>query len=75
MAKYADYIELSPGYESVVDTSIESRDPGFWAKYIVNDDMVTAVDIIATSLRREDDDKIRLWLPEVNPLFRSVYYL
>lgn len=63
MAKYADYIELSPGYESVVDTSIEARDPGFWAKYIVNDDMVTAVDIIATSLRREDDDKIRhFWL-------------
>lgn len=63
MAKYADYIELSPGYESVVDTSIETRDPGFWAKYIVNDDMVAAVDLIATSLRREDDDKIRhFWL-------------
>ena len=63
MAKYSDYIELSPGYESVVDTSIESRDPGFWAKYIVNDDMVAAVDQIATSLRREDDDKIRhFWL-------------
>lgn len=63
MAKYSDYIELSPGYESVVDTSIESRDPGFWAKYIVNDDMVSAVDQIATSLRREDDDKIRhFWL-------------
>ncbi len=64
MAKfYSDYIELSPGYESVVDTSIESRDPGFWAKYIVNDDMVAAVEQIATSLRREDDDKIRhFWL-------------
>lgn len=64
MAKrYSDYIELSPGYESVVDTSIESRDPGFWSRYIVNDDMVAAVDQIATSLRREDDDKIRhFWL-------------
>lgn len=63
MARYSDYIELSPGYESVVDTSIESRDKGFWQKYIVNDDMVSAVDKITTSLRREADDRIRhFWL-------------
>lgn len=64
MAKYySDLIELSPGYESVVDASIESRDREFWTRYIVNDDMVQAVDTIARSLRREDPDSIRhFWL-------------
>lgn len=64
MAKYySDLIELSPGYESVVDASIESRDREFWTRYIVNDDMVQAVDTVARSLRREDPDSIRhFWL-------------
>lgn len=61
--KYADLIELSPGYESVVDTTIESRDRDFWLRYIVNSDMVNAVDIITNALRREQDDAIRhFWL-------------
>lgn len=60
MAKYySDFIELSPGYESVVDASIESRDREFWTRYIVNDDMVSAVDTIARSLRRDSDDATR----------------
>lgn len=64
MAKYySDLIELSPGYESVVDASIETRDREFWTRYIVNDDMVQAVDTIAKSLRREDPESIRhFWL-------------
>lgn len=61
--KYSDLIELSPGYESVVDTTIESRDRDFWLRYIVNSDMVNAVDTITNSLRREQDDAIRhFWL-------------
>ena len=64
MAKYySDFIELSPGYESVVDASIESRDREFWTRYIVNDDMVAAVDTVARSLRRDSDDATRhFWL-------------
>ena len=64
MAKYySDFIELSPGYESVVDASIESRDREFWTRYIVNDDMVVAVDTVARSLRRDNDDATRhFWL-------------
>lgn len=64
MAKYySDFIELSPGYESVVDATIESRDREFWTRYIVHDDMVAAVDIISRVLKRHDDEQIRhFWL-------------
>ncbi len=30
MAKYSKYIELRPGYESVVDAGSEDRNPNLW---------------------------------------------
>jgi len=54
--KYYDYIELSPGYESVVDEKTEERQEGYWRKYIVNDDIVKAIEKVYKSLRRENDD-------------------
>lgn len=30
MAKYNSYIELRPGYESVVDIGSEERNPNLW---------------------------------------------
>ena len=52
--KYDSFIELTPGYESVVDISSDSRNADFWSRYIVNDDMVTAVRLLAKSLRPDD---------------------
>lgn len=39
MAKYSKYIELRPGYESVVDLRSEERNPNLWQEYIVHEDM------------------------------------
>ena len=52
--KYDSFIELTPGYESVVDISSDSRNADFWSRYIVNDDMVTAVRLLSKSLRPDD---------------------
>ncbi len=62
--KYDSFIELTPGYESVVDISSDSRDANFWSHYIVNDDMVTAVKLLASSLRPDDpnEDVWHYWI-------------
>lgn len=62
--KYESFIELTPGYESVVDISSDSRDANFWSHYIVNDDMVTAVKLLASSLRPDDpnEDVWHYWI-------------
>ncbi len=62
--KYDAFIELVPGYESVVRISSDSKDADFWSHYIVNDDMVTAVKLIAKSLRPDDpgEDVWHYWL-------------
>lgn len=62
--KYDAFIELTPGYESVVDISSDSKDADFWSRYIVNDDMVTAVKLLARSLRPYDpnEDVWHYWL-------------
>ena len=39
MAKYNSYIELRPGYESVVDIDSEERNPNLWQEYIVHEDI------------------------------------
>lgn len=61
--KYSSFIELTPGYESVVNLNSDS-DAQFWSRYIVNDDMVVAVDLLAQSLRPEDpvEDVWHYWL-------------
>lgn len=62
--KYDSFIELTPGYESVVDISSDSRNADFWTRYIVNDDMVTAVKLLACSLRPDDpnEDVWHYWI-------------
>ena len=55
--KYDSFIELTPGYESVVDIGSDSRNVDFWSRYIVNDDMVTAVRLLAKSLRPDDPNE------------------
>lgn len=62
--KYDSFIELTPGYESVVDISADSKNADFWSRYIVNDDMVTAVKLLARSLRPDDpnEDVWHYWI-------------
>ena len=63
MAKYNNFIELSPHYESVVDIGSDSRNPDMWHEYIVHEDMITAMDKICDSLKYEDPDKRRsFWI-------------
>lgn len=61
---YDSFIELTPGYESVVDISSDSRDAEFWRRYIVNEDMVSAVKLLAKSLRPDDlnEDVKHYWI-------------
>ncbi len=62
--KYDSFIDLTPGYESVVDISSDSKSADFWSRYIVNDDMVTAVKLLSKSLRPDDpnEDVWHYWI-------------
>lgn len=60
MAKYDSFIELTPGYESVINLSSKKDDNDFWKHYIVNDDMVKAIRLICKSLK-PDDVKNDVW--------------
>ena len=60
MAKYDAFIELTPGYESVINLSSKKDDNDFWKHYIVNDDMVKAIRMINKSLK-PDDIKNDVW--------------
>ena len=60
MAKYDSFIELTPGYESVINLSSKKDDTDFWKHYIVNDDMVKAIRLISKSLK-PDDIKNDVW--------------
>lgn len=62
--RYDSFIDLTPGYESVVDISSDSNNADFWSRYIVNDDMVTAVRLLAKSLRPDDpnEDVWHYWI-------------
>ena len=63
MAKYSQYIEISPDYESVVDLSSEQRHPDMWMSYIVHEDMADAIDKITQSLKNENKDARRsFWI-------------
>lgn len=54
MAKYDSFIELTPGFESVINLSSKKDDKEFWKHYIVNDDMVTAVKMLSKSLKPDN---------------------
>lgn len=61
--KYDAYIELAPGYESVVDINSDSRSSDFWSHYIVNEDMVKAVEYIGKALRSDSmEEKKHFWI-------------
>lgn len=62
--KYDSFVDLAPGYESVVDISSDTRSADFWSRYIVNDDMVTAVGLLAKSLRPDNpnEDVWHYWI-------------
>lgn len=62
--KYDSFIELTPGYESVVDIKYDKENADFWSRYIVNDDMVMAVSLLSKSLRPDDpnEDVWHFWL-------------
>ena len=63
MAKYSTYLEISPNYESVVDSNSEVRHPNLWKDYIVHEDMIRAIEKIWGSLRNESPDARRsFWL-------------
>lgn len=60
MAKYDSFIELTPGYESVINLSSKKDDNDFWKHYIVNDDMVKAIRKLSKALK-PDDVKNDVW--------------
>ena len=62
MPKYSQYIELRPGFESVVDLASEERNPNLWQEYIVHDDMKLAVEKICDSFKNEDKNQRRSFL-------------
>ncbi len=63
MAKYNKYIEIRPGYESVVDLGSEDRNPNLWQEYIVHEDMKQAVEKICSSFKMENLDQRRsFWI-------------
>lgn len=58
---YSDFIELTPGFESVVDVNTDKND--YWTKYIINYDMVNAIKVLSKSLKRASNDDIwHFWL-------------
>lgn len=63
MAKYSKYIEIRPGYESVVDMNSEERNPNLWKDYIVHEDMKVAIEKICSSFKMEIPDQRRsFWI-------------
>lgn len=60
MTKYDSFIELTPGYESVINLSNKKDDNDFWKHYIVNDDMVKAIQMLNKTLK-PDDIKNDVW--------------
>ena len=48
--KYDSFIDLAPGYESVINLHSD-EDAEFWSRYIVTDDMVNAVKTLGRTLR------------------------
>jgi hypothetical protein len=61
--KYESFIDLAPGYESVIDLDSD-KDAEFWSRYIVTDDMVAAVRILGKTLRPDEvkEDVWHFWL-------------
>ena len=54
--KYANYLEVSPLFESVVDINADQRNPHLWQEYIVGEDMEALVECLCQSLGNEAPD-------------------
>ena len=63
MALYSKYVELSARYESVVDLTVDERDPDLWHNYIVHDDMKRLMKCVCDCLKNEEPDQRRsFWI-------------
>lgn len=54
--KYANYLEVNPLFESVVDIDADQRNPKLWQEYIVGEDMKNLVEYLCQSLGNEAPD-------------------
>ena len=63
MALYSKYVELSASYESVVDLTVDERDPDLWHNYIVHDDMKNLMKNVCDCMKNEEPDQRRsFWI-------------
>ncbi len=62
-AKYSNYLEINPAFESVVDINADKRNTNLWREYIVGDDMDTLMEYLCESLGNEAPDLRRsFWI-------------
>lgn len=62
-AKYSNYLEINPSFESVVDIDADTRNTNLWREYIVGDDMESLVEQMCRSIGNEAPDLRRsFWI-------------
>lgn len=62
-AKYSNYLEINPTFESVVDIDADKRNQNLWREYIVGDDMEKLMEFLCQSLGNEAPDMRRsFWI-------------
>ena len=62
-AKYSNYLEINPSFESVVDIDADTRNTNLWREYIVGDDMESLVEQMCQSIGNEAPDLRRsFWI-------------
>lgn len=62
-ARYENYLEINPAFESVVDIDADQRNQHLWEEYIVGQDMDKLVDYLCQSLGNEAPDSRRsFWI-------------
>lgn len=62
-AKYSNYLEINPSFESVVDIDADRRNKNLWQEYIVGKDMENLMEVLCQSLGNEAPDARRsFWI-------------
>lgn len=62
-AKYSNYLEINPSFESVVDIDADRRNQNLWQEYIVGKDMEDLMEALCQSLGNEAPDARRsFWI-------------
>lgn len=56
---YANFLEINPNFESVVDIGADSRNQNLWRDYIIGNDMEDLMEKMCQSLGNEDPDARR----------------